>query len=111
MYRKGRYRKLHFTGSTVLEAKLPRGKEKRHPTEKPVSMIEHIVRCSTLENEVCLDPFMGSCPVGEACMKAGRQFVGAEIEEKVVHGVTGQDQGGVKCMKMLFKLTGKERDG
>ena len=82
MYRKGRYRKLHFTGSTVLEAKLPRGKEKRHPTEKPVSMIEHIVRCSTLENEVCLDPFMGSCPVGEACMKAGRQFVGAEIEEK-----------------------------
>lgn len=30
---------------------------------------------------------------------------------KVVHGITGQDQGGVKCMKMLFELTGKERDG
>ena len=45
-------------------------------------MIEHLVRCATLENEVCLDPFMGSCPVGEACVKAKRRFVGAEIEKK-----------------------------
>ena len=82
MYRKGGYRKMRFTGSTVMEARLPRGRGKRHPTEKPVSMIEHRVRCSTLENEVCLDPFMGSCPVGEACVKAKRRFVGAEIEKK-----------------------------
>ena len=82
MYRKGNYRKTHFSGSTVIEAKLPRGKGKRHPTEKPVSMIEHLVRCSTLENEICLDPFMGSCPAGEACMKTGRRFIGVEIEKK-----------------------------
>lgn len=82
MYRKGGYRKLRFTGSTVLESRLPRGREKRHPTEKPVPMIEHLVRCSTLEGEVCLDPFMGSCPAGEACIKAKRRFIGAEIERK-----------------------------
>ena len=82
MYRKGGYRKMRFTGSTVMEARMPRGRGKRHPTEKPVSMIEHLVRCSTLENEVCLDPFMGSCPVGEACVKAKRRFIGAEIEKK-----------------------------
>lgn len=82
MYRKGGYRRLHFTGATVIEAKLPRGRKKRHPTEKPVPMIEHLVRCSTLENEVCFDPFMGSCPVGEACIKAKRRFIGSEIEKR-----------------------------
>ncbi|MDE7202136.1 MAG: site-specific DNA-methyltransferase [Lachnospiraceae bacterium] len=82
MYRKGKCRKSHFLGSTVMEARLPRGKEKRHPTEKPVSMIEHLIRCSTLENELCLDPFMGSCPAGEACIRTGRRFIGVEIEQK-----------------------------
>ena len=80
MYRKGGYRRSKFSGSTVLETRMPRGRDKRHPTEKPVSVIEHLVRCSTLENEVCLDPFMGSCPTGEACINSGRKFIGIEIE-------------------------------
>jgi len=80
MYRKGHRRKCRFFGSTVMETRLPRGTEKRHPTEKPVSMIEHLIQCSTLENELCLDPFMGSCPTGEACIHAGRKFIGTEIE-------------------------------
>lgn len=80
MYRKGGYRKTRFSGSTVMEVRLPRGKDKRHPTEKPVSMIEHLIRCSTREDELCLDPFMGSCPTGEACIRAGRRFIGTEIE-------------------------------
>lgn len=82
MYRKGNYRRSHFTGATVMEARMPRGKEKRHPTEKPVSVVGHLVRCSTLEGELCLDPFMGSCPTGEACMKENRRFIGVEIENK-----------------------------
>ena len=82
MYRKGGYRNTHFSGSTVIETRLPRGKEKRHPTEKPVAMIEHIIKCSTVEGELCLDPFMGSCPTGEACMNTGRKFIGVEIERK-----------------------------
>ncbi len=82
MYRKGGYRPSRFLGSTVLETRIPRGREKRHPTEKPVSMIEHLIRCSTLENEVCLDPFMGSCPTGEACINSGRKFIGIEIEAR-----------------------------
>lgn len=82
MYRKGGYRKSRFLGSTVLEMRVPRGKGKRHPTEKPVSMIEHLIRCSTLENEVCLDPFMGSCSTGEACINTGRRFIGTEIESR-----------------------------
>lgn len=82
MYRKDGYRRSRFLGSTVLEMRIPRGKEKRHPTEKPVSMIEHFIRCSTLEGEVCLDPFMGSCSTGEACINAGRKFIGIEIEAR-----------------------------
>ena len=82
MYRKGSYRKGHFAGSTVIEERIPRGKEKRHPTEKPVAMIEHLIRCSTQETEVCLDPFMGSCSTGEACIKLNRRFIGVEIESR-----------------------------
>lgn len=82
MYRKGGFRKAHFSGSTVMEARLPRGKDKRHPTEKPVSIIEHLVRCSTREHELCFDPFMGSCSTGEACVNVGRAFIGTEIETR-----------------------------
>lgn len=82
MYRKGKCRKTRFTGATVMGAVLPRGKEKRHPTEKPVSVISHLIRCSTFENELCLDPFMGSCPAGEACIMTGRRFIGSEIEQE-----------------------------
>lgn len=82
MYRKGAFRRFRFLGSTVLETRMPRGREKQHPTEKPASMIEHLVRCSTLEGEVCLDPFMGSCSTGEACINAGRKFIGIEIEDR-----------------------------
>ena len=45
-------------------------------------MIEHLVLCSTLENEVCFDPFMGSGSTGEACIRADRRFIGVEIEDK-----------------------------
>lgn len=80
MYRKGSYRRFRFLGSTIIETRMPRGAEKRHPTEKPVSMIEHLIRCSTMEDELCLDPFMGSCSTGEACVNIGRKFIGTEIE-------------------------------
>ncbi len=82
MYRKGNFQRRHFSGSTVIDARMPRGKEKRHPTEKPVPMIEHLVRCSTSENDICLDPFMGSCPAGEACIRLGRRFIGVEKEKR-----------------------------
>lgn len=52
---------------------------KLHPTEKPVSLMRHIVNWTT---GAILDPFMGSGTTGVACANLGRKFIGIEIERK-----------------------------
>jgi site-specific DNA-methyltransferase (adenine-specific) len=52
-----------------------------HPTEKPVPLIEDLVRVCTDVDEIVLDPFMGSGTTGVACEQTGRKFIGIEIDE------------------------------
>ena len=49
-----------------------------HPTQKPLSLIEHIVEISSNENDNILDPFMGSGTTGLACKRLNRNFTGIE---------------------------------
>jgi DNA modification methylase len=51
-----------------------------HPNEKPVAMIADFIRWHTNPGDLVLDPFMGSCSVGVACVQAGRNFIGIEID-------------------------------
>lgn len=53
-----------------------------HPTQKPVELIDRMVRASTKVGDIILDPFMGSGTTGVACAKLGRKFIGIEINEK-----------------------------
>jgi adenine-specific DNA-methyltransferase len=53
-----------------------------HPTQKPVSLMMHIVKVSSRAGGVVLDPFMGSGTTGVACVNLGRKFIGIEIERK-----------------------------
>ena len=53
-----------------------------HPTIKPLSLIMKLVRNSSFDTDVILDPFMGSGTTGVACKKLGRNFIGCEISEK-----------------------------
>ena len=50
----------------------------KHPCEKPLAMMEHIIRASTRPGAVVLDCFAGSGATGEACLALGREFVGIE---------------------------------
>lgn len=50
-----------------------------HPTQKPVAVMEEILRDFTRPTEVVLDPFMGSGTTGVAAVKLGRKFIGIEI--------------------------------
>lgn len=54
---------------------------KTHPTEKPVELMEYYILNSSNENDVVLDPFMGTGSAGVACVKNNRSFIGIEIEE------------------------------
>ena len=53
-----------------------------HPTQKPLALIEEILRDFTAQGDLVLDPFMGSGTTGVACLKLGRRFIGIEIESK-----------------------------
>jgi len=53
----------------------------KHPCEKPLAMIEHIIKASSRKGSVVLDAFCGSGVVGVACVKTGRSFIGIEIGE------------------------------
>jgi len=59
-----------------------RDKEKLHPTQKPIALLEWLIKTYTIENEVILDNVMGSGSTGEACIKTNRRFIGIEKEIK-----------------------------
>jgi site-specific DNA-methyltransferase (adenine-specific) len=52
-----------------------------HPTLKPVELMFHLVKLLSFENQVVLDPFMGSASTGIACLKLKRKFIGFELDE------------------------------
>jgi site-specific DNA-methyltransferase (adenine-specific) len=51
-----------------------------HPTQKPVALLEYLIRTCTNEGETVLDNVMGSGSTGVACVNTGRNFVGIEKE-------------------------------
>lgn len=53
-----------------------------HPTQKPVSMIEFLIKTYTNEGMLILDPTMGSGSTGVACINTNRKFIGIELNEK-----------------------------
>lgn len=53
-----------------------------HPTQKPLEIIERIIKASCPERGIVLDPFMGSGSTAAACVRLGRKFVGFEINPK-----------------------------
>ena len=53
-----------------------------HPTQKPVELMEWLVRTYTNPGDTVLDCFMGSGTTGVACVRNGRDFIGMELQEK-----------------------------
>lgn len=53
-----------------------------HPTQKPVALMEYLVKTYTNENETILDFTMGSGSTGVACKNTNRNFIGIELDEK-----------------------------
>jgi site-specific DNA-methyltransferase (adenine-specific) len=65
---------------TVID--FPRDKDKVHPTQKPVALMEYMIRTYTNEGDKVLDNCMGSGTTGVACANTGRHFIGMEMDEK-----------------------------
>ena len=54
---------------------------KLHPTQKPVALMEYLIKTYTNENELVLDFTMGSGTTGVACKNLNRNFIGIELDE------------------------------
>ena len=57
----------------------PKGNERVHPTQKPVKLIEKIIRVSSDKERIILDPFLGSGTTAVAAKRLGRKYIGIEI--------------------------------
>lgn len=52
-----------------------------HPTEKPVELIEYLIKTYSNENDIVLDNTMGSGSTGVACVNTNRDFIGIELDK------------------------------
>ena len=76
-------RKLEYTNypRNIIKFNNP-NKEVLHPTQKPVELLEYLIKTYTLEGETVLDATMGSGSTGVACVSTNRNFIGIEKELK-----------------------------
>ena len=58
------------------------GEKNIHPTQKPVALLEYLIKTYTNEGDLVLDNCMGSGSTGVACMNTGRKFIGIEKEKQ-----------------------------
>lgn len=64
---------LDFPGVPVQQLK--------HPTQKPVDLLEYLIKTYTNDEETVLDNCMGSGSTGVACVNTGRDFIGIELDD------------------------------
>ena len=68
-----------FESSICMGAE--RIKDSKHPTQKPVKLLRHLINIASNEGDVILDPFMGVGSTGVAALEMNRKFIGLEIEK------------------------------
>jgi site-specific DNA-methyltransferase (adenine-specific) len=61
-----------------------RDRQKIHPTQKPVALMEYLIKTYTNEGDTVLDNCMGSGTTGVACVNTNRSFIGIEKDEKFI---------------------------
>lgn len=54
----------------------------KHPTQKPIALLEHFVKLLSNEGDLVIDPFMGSGSTGVVCKKLNRNFIGVELDKE-----------------------------
>lgn len=65
----------------IIEFSNPSGKGQLHPTQKPVPLLEYLIKTYTNEGDLVLDNCMGSGSTGVACVNTNRNFIGIELDE------------------------------
>lgn len=78
----GKQNEMHNFFESPICMQPERLKSPKHPTQKPVKLLKHIIRIASNEGDIVFDPFMGVGSTGVACLEISRKFGGCEINEK-----------------------------
>lgn len=68
--------------TNIIYASNANHKNQLHPTQKPVELLEYLIKTYTNEGETVLDNCMGSGSTGVACKNLNRKFIGIELDDK-----------------------------
>jgi site-specific DNA-methyltransferase (adenine-specific) len=82
----------------------PKREEKvfgKHPTQKPVALLERVVLSSTNKGDVILDPFTGSSTTGVVAVKNRRKFIGIDLEKEYLEVSKKRFEQGSKARNSL----------
>jgi len=84
--KKGTGDKVHTTKGknpkSIIDISNANRKGNTHPTQKPVALMEYLIKTYTNEGKLVLDFTMGSGTTGVACKNLGRDFIGIEMDDK-----------------------------
>ena len=79
---KGRNKQINNCGtSNLISVNNVKNKTHNHPTEKPVELMEILIKNSTNEGDLVLDPFVGVGATPVACQNLKRNFIGCELDK------------------------------
>ena len=73
----------------------------QHPTQKPVALMEYIIKTYTNENELVLDFTMGSGSTGIAALKTNRNFIGIELDKNYFDGAMERIENHKKQLRLF----------
>lgn len=67
----------------------------KHPTQKPVALLNHFITLLSNEGDLVVDPFMGSGSTGVACKQSNRNFIGIELDKEYYEIAKKRIEGGI----------------
>ena len=89
----------------IIEVSNANQKGKVHPTQKPVALMEYLIKTYTNEGETVLDFTAGSFTTGVACVNLNRKFIGIEMDKNYFDIGVNRIKERIKCLDLKIEPT------
>lgn len=94
-----------FTGFPQTVLAFAKEEDHLHPTQKPVALMEYLIKTYTNEGETVLDFTAGSFTTGVACVNVNRNFIGIELDENYFDIGVSRIKERITCLNLETELT------
>ena len=90
----GKQNKMHNFFESPICMGPERLKQPKHPTQKPIKLLKHLINIASNKGDIILDPFMGVGSTGVAALEMNRKFIGIEIDKEYFNAAERRLQQG-----------------